>query len=133
MEFKLLVAEHDGQVYVWTDLSQEIRDAIGDVLQEHTFTMRTPLQERHRQEFDRLMWRSGAYDESMRWAATAVAYLQSWSLPQPLTLDGFASLHPSLATMIGLQASQRVFPDASQNPFFVSLLNARQQTSAEPA
>lgn len=130
MEFTLLVTEYEGQTFVWTSLPDEAKAAVGEGLEEHTFTLKSPLQERHRQEADRLMWHSGNYDGSLQWAATAVAYLQSWSLPQPLTLDGFAQLHPALAGTISAQILNRVFP--GQHPFLASLLNDRQPTSPEP-
>lgn len=133
MEFTLFVAEHEGNVYVLADVSDEVRAALGDALQTHTFTLKAPLQERHRQEYDRITWRTGVYDDSMAWAAAAVAYLQAWTLPQPLTLEGFASLHPSASRAVGVNTLKHVFPNLGDSPFFMSLLNARQPMSTEPA
>lgn len=132
MEFTLLVAEHEGQTFVFTDLPDAAKEAIGDSLKTHTFTLKAPLQERQRQEYERLMWRNGQYDDSLRWAASAVAYLQSWTLPEPLTMEGAGSLHPALAQAVGIQTQNAVFPPVSNAPFYESLLNARLQTSPEP-
>jgi len=126
MKFTLKVLEDEGQVFVFDKLPVAVEDVLRadkKELKEYTFTLKDPIQEKHRQEVERLMWLStGQKDEALRGAATAVGYLENWDLPVPLTMDGFQTLHPVLAENIRLRIEAMVFPSWITNPFFSKLL-----------
>ena len=147
MEFVLHIVEMlDGDVPLAdpSTLKPELREQLGDALKDHRFVLRAPVTERLRQEAEARMWVPDVLlgvrrAEELRAASYCVTFLASWTLTEPaadgtrkarpLTMEGFAGLHPLLADAIWQQVGPRVMPAYLTEESFTTLLSNRPQGS----
>ena len=128
----------DGPVIPYIDI-EPLKAALGEGMvpyETHTFTMKEPICEALNQECERMVWvvspLTGRLDRdpALQRAATIVAYLQSWSLPYPLTMETVSSkVHPALVTFISMEIEKRVYPGGLSTEDFTKLSKSKPQGS----
>ena len=128
----------NGPVIPYVDIDP-VKVALGDQMvpyDTHTFTMKEPICEALNQECERMVWAINPMtgrlerDPSLMRAATIVAYLQSWSLPHPLTMDSVGKqVHPALVSFIAMEIEKRVYPGGLSGEDFTKLSKSKPQGS----
>jgi hypothetical protein len=141
MEFKLIVVKADvDNLWVYTSLPEEVQTKLGDACKTHTFTMKSPINYGLEMDKQNLMLVPDAMglglrvEGSLDYPARIVAYLKSWTLDEPLTLDGAKSLHPALLEPIATEISFRVRRGGlGLEDFFPELLTNGEQSPDTPS
>lgn len=128
----------DGPVIPYVDI-EPLKAALGAEMpahETHTFTMKEPICEAINQECERMVWSINPMtgrlerDPALTRAATIVAYLQSWSLPYPLTMETVSSkVHPALVSFISMEIEKRVYPGGLSGEDFTKLSKSKPQGS----
>ncbi len=121
-EFRLYVMEDGDECLVFRE-RPPLPDEAGELVKEHTFHLKSPIKQAHAQEAERLQWVADPLagtvkDPGLLGAARAVAFLAAWTLPQPLTLEGFGELAPPLADAIHAAIVTRAYPNPVTSPFW---------------
>lgn len=130
MHFELFVYEEAGNLLVFQELPEPIREGLGEAVKVHRFELKQPMTHALRMQADQLARTGDALlgftlDESRRQGAFCEAFLESWTLDKPLTVDGFNSLHPNLAEAVFSTLFARVYPGVASCPDFMKALQTR--------
>lgn len=126
--FDLWVMEGDDELLVFRAAPPE---GTSNVVKQ-TFHLKSPPKQLYAQEAERLQWVMDPLaglqrDPGLRAAAVSVAFLSGWTLPQDLSMAGFAEVHPALADAVAAEVLARVYPNPVTSPF------ARRCWSSAPA